>query len=63
VASEYWSKAYMVYDAMRTHRSDAALVRVISPMLPGEGSTAAAERRVTEFVQALFPHLERHLPS
>jgi EpsI family protein len=63
VASEYWSKAYMVYDAVRSHRSDAALIRVISPVLPSEEGTAAAERRVTEFVQALFPHLEAHLPS
>ena len=63
VASEYWSKAYMVYDAVRSHRSDAALVRVISPVLSSEEGTAAAEQRVTEFVQALFPHLEAHLPS
>ena len=63
VASEYWSKVYMVYDALRSHRSDAALVRVISPVLPSEEGTAAAEQRVTEFVQALFPHLEVHLPS
>jgi len=63
VASEYWSKAYMVYDAVRSHRSDAALVRVVSPVLPSEEGTAAAEHRVTEFVQALFPHLEAHLPS
>jgi EpsI family protein len=63
VASEYWSKAYMVYDAVRRHRSDAAIIRVISPVLPSEDGTAAAERRVTEFVRALFPHLEIHLPS
>jgi EpsI family protein len=63
VASEYWSKAYMVYDAVRRHRSDAAMIRVISPVLPSEETTAPAEGRVTEFVQSLFPDLERHLPS
>jgi EpsI family protein len=63
VASEYWSKAYMVYDAVRSHRSDAALVRVVSPVLPSEDGTAAAEQRVIEFVRAVFPHLEAHLPS
>ena len=63
IASEYWSKFYMVYDAVRSHRSEAALVRVISPVLPSEDSTAAAERRVTEFVQALFAPLEAYLPS
>ena len=63
VASEYWSKVYMVYDAVRSHRSEAALVRVISPALPSEDGTAAAERRVTEFVQQLFAPLEAYLPS
>ena len=32
VASEYTSKVYMVLDAMRTSRTDAALVRVITPI-------------------------------
>jgi len=63
IASEYWSKAYMVYDAVRRHRSDAAMIRVISPVLPSEDTTTLAERRVTEFVRGLFPNLERHLPS
>jgi EpsI family protein len=63
VASEYWSKAYMVYDAVRSHRSDAAMIRIMSPVLPSEDGTAPAEQRVTEFVRDLFPHLERHLPS
>jgi EpsI family protein len=63
VASEYWSKAFMIYDAVRLNRSDAALVRVISPVLTSETSATPAERRVTEFVQALFPQLGRFLPS
>ena len=63
VASEYWSKLFMVYDAVRLNRSDAALVRVISPVLPSENDPAAAESRVTEFVQQLFPRLNAHLPS
>lgn len=63
VASEYWSKLYMVYDAVRLNRSDAALVRVISPVLPSENDESAAEQRVTQFVQTLFPLLEAHLPS
>ncbi len=31
VASEYWSKIYLVTDAIRLNRSDGALVRVIVP--------------------------------
>jgi EpsI family protein len=64
VASEYTSKAYMVYDAMRLNRTDAAMVRVITPIVgeTHEGEMAAA-RRVTEFVQGLFPQLARMLPA
>ena len=63
VASEYWSKAYMVLDAMRYNRSDAALVRVVSPVLSTDVDESLAAARVTEFVQALFPQLARFLPS
>ena len=63
VASEYWSKLFMVYDAIRLNRSDAALVRVITPVMPDENTEAAADQRVTTFVQALFPRLDAYLPS
>ena len=63
VASEYWSKAYLVFDAARSGRSDAALVRVITPVLAAAGGEAGAERRAVSFVQTLFPHLNPHLPS
>jgi EpsI family protein len=63
VASEYWSKFYMVYDAIRTNRSDGALVRVVTPMSSGRFDDPTAERRAVEFVQTLFPHLGRYLPS
>jgi EpsI family protein len=63
VASEYWGKLFMVYDAVRLNRSDAALVRVMSPVLTSEDDETAAEQRVTQFVQALFPRLDAHLPS
>ena len=61
VASEYASKFYLVYDAMRLNRSDGAMVRVITPVLPEE-PRGNADRRATQFVQALFPHLDAHLP-
>ena len=63
VASEYWSKAYLVYDAARTNRSDAALVRVITPVHSSDGGTEAGARRLTAFVQVLFPQLKVYLPS
>ena len=64
VASEYRSKVLTVIDAMRRNRTDAALVRVLSPV-SGDGPAAeqAAERAVVGFVQAAFPVLAQHLPQ
>src|SRR5438093_1149563 len=60
VASEYWSRAYLVLDSLRFHRSDGALVRVITPI---RDSDARAERNAIDFIRALFPVLNRHLPG
>lgn len=62
VASEYWSKIYLVADAIRFHRSDAALVRVVVPV-PASGSLEAARQQAREFVRAMFPLLSDHLPA
>jgi EpsI family protein len=64
IASEYASKMYMVYDAMRLNRTDAAMVRVITPILGTDASDEAdAARRAKTFVQELFPSLGMVLPS
>jgi EpsI family protein len=64
VASEYWGKIYTVLDAVKTNRTDAALVRVICPVAGTEAASEAfAERQAIEFVKSLFPLLERFLPS
>jgi EpsI family protein len=64
VASEYTSKMYMVYDAMRLNRTDAALVRVITPIAGSEAEDEqAAAMRATAFVGAVFPRLSGLLPS
>jgi EpsI family protein len=64
IANEYRSKIFMVYDAVRLNRSDAALVRVMSPALGGgESAETAADARTISFVKAMFPLLERFLPS
>ena len=41
VASEYWAKYYLVKDSIEMHRSDGALVRIITPMYEGESAQAA----------------------
>jgi EpsI family protein len=63
VASEYWSKFYLIRDAVRLNRTDGALVRVIAPIAIGsEDGGEAAERIATRFVRALYPMLSSYLP-
>ena len=64
IASEYWGKIYTVLDALRTNRTDAALIRVIVPIFGSSfKDEMAAEQRGTGFVQSLFSSLERFLPA
>jgi EpsI family protein len=64
IASEYWGKIYTVLDAIRTNRTDAALVRVIVPVVNTDSSPEhEAERTGSDFVRAIFPLLGQHLPA
>jgi len=60
VASEYASKVYLVLDALRLRRSDAALVRVIVPISSG---VSDAERAATDLVRTLHPILNDFIPG
>jgi EpsI family protein len=61
LASEYAAKVYLVADAIRMNRSDGSLVRLTTPMLPGETSDAA-QQRVLPFADALGPLLDSYIP-
>jgi EpsI family protein len=61
VASEYWAKYYLVADAIRTNRSDGALVRITMPMLPSE-TPEAAEERMLPFTARVVPLLDSYIP-
>ena len=61
VASEYWAKYYLVADSVRTNRSDGALVRLTTQMLPGE-STDDAEHRLLPFAGKVVPLLNDYIP-
>lgn len=63
VANEYLSKAYLVWDAATRHRTDGALIRVVSPVAAGEPDTTGAEQRAVAFAAALYPSLSRFLPE
>lgn len=60
VASEYWGKFYMVYDALRLNRTDAALVRITAPVRNGEEDQARDQamlfaRQVASDVEKIIP--------
>ncbi len=61
VASEYWAKFYLVADAIRLNRTDGALVRVVTPVLPGE-DMRLAQGRAVEFAQLILPRLDSYIP-
>ncbi len=64
VASEYWSRLFLIRDAVRLNRTDGSIVRVIAPVLPNvENAETVAERTAAQFVKALFPLLPTYLPS
>jgi len=60
VASDYRNKLLLVQDALTSHRSDGALVRVTTPMRPGDAQSADD---ATSFIRALYPSLTQHLPE
>ena len=63
IASEYWSKFYLINDAVRLNRTDGSLVRVIAPVLgDAQDAEARAEQLGTAFIQTLFPRLSTYLP-
>jgi EpsI family protein len=60
VASEYWGKFYLVYDAMRLNRTDAALVRIAAPIYFGDEQEArtralAFAKQITSDVDQIIP--------
>jgi EpsI family protein len=62
IANEYRAKLTMVTDAIRTNRTDGALVRVITPVLPSEPVSNARERAVL-FASQMAPYLPRFIPD
>jgi hypothetical protein len=61
VASEYWGKFYLVYDALRLNRTDAALVRITVPVLNGDEATA--QQRALTFAKQITGDLDQVIPQ
>ena len=62
IPNEYKAKLYMIADAIRMNRTDGALVRVITQVLPSE-SLESARERATQFTQQMAPNLPRFIPD
>jgi len=62
IADEYMAKFYMILDAIRTNRTDGALVRVITPISSGE-DISTAKNRAEKFTAQLAPLLPRFIPD
>ncbi|MFZ0315088.1 MAG: exosortase C-terminal domain/associated protein EpsI [Candidatus Korobacteraceae bacterium] len=60
VASEYWGKVYLVYDALRLNRTDAALVRITIPVLQGDEATA--QQQAMAFAKQVAIDVEQIIP-
>jgi len=62
IANEYLAKLYLVIDAIRTNRTDGALIRVATPISAAEGP-ALARARAESFTSELAPVLPRFIPD
>jgi EpsI family protein len=62
IASEYMTKAFLIWDSVRTGRRDGAIVRVVVPMAPGESFDAATQRALS-FANPSLPLLNHFLPQ
>jgi EpsI family protein len=62
IASDYKAKLYTLADSIRYGRTDAALVRVITPVMAGE-DRMQAHNRVVGFANQIFPLLPAYIPN
>ncbi|HZP23594.1 MAG TPA: EpsI family protein [Terriglobales bacterium] len=60
IASEYWGKFYLVYDALRLNRTDAALVRITVPVENGDEKTA--QDRALVFAKTITTQIDQVIP-
>jgi exosortase D (VPLPA-CTERM-specific) len=62
VTDEYLVKALLFWDSMTRRRSDGALIRLTSPLLPGEDE-AAVDRRLQQFASLVQPMMSAYVPD
>lgn len=60
IANEYVNKWYLFKDALLENRTDGALVRYVTPILPGE-SHQDADARIQSLMQHTSPEINRYI--
>jgi len=62
IANDYKAKLYTLADSIRYGRTDAALVRIITPVLANETRDEARNRAIA-FAQQIVPDLPAYVPN
>jgi exosortase D (VPLPA-CTERM-specific) len=62
ITNELAVKWYLFYDALTRHRTDGALIRLVTDM-PREGDATDADRRLTDIASQIVPLLPRFIPN
>ncbi|HEX9856828.1 MAG TPA: VPLPA-CTERM-specific exosortase XrtD, partial [Paracoccaceae bacterium] len=62
MTGDYLAKASVVYDSLTRGRTDGALVRFVTPIMPGE-TEAVAEARMVRFMALALARLPRFVPE
>lgn len=60
IANEYFNKWFLFKDALLENRTDGALVRYVTPVLPGE-SHQDADARIQSLMKNTSPEIKRYL--
>ena len=62
LTNAYQLKIYNFWDALIRHRTDGALVRVITPIYEQE-KIEEADKRLQEFIREVLPVLDQFFPN
>ncbi|MCP4874005.1 MAG: EpsI family protein, partial [Gammaproteobacteria bacterium] len=62
IANEYWMKWYLLSDSLSMNRTDGSLVRLTTPIVPGE-KEKDAEQRLNGFLATVNPMLKDYVPD
>lgn len=62
ITNEFAVKWFLFWDALTEHRTDGAMVRVISPV-SSTMPLASADRRITDLISRMAPDLVRYVPN